>query len=100
MRNRPSFKQAVEWIAGNDDTEWVAGEPDSAIGCPSVTAALVADLFGYTTEEVRAAIVKELTRQRAAEAAADAKHVGMLLDGAEDDAERDAILRDHSKGAS
>jgi hypothetical protein len=47
---RPGYREAIEWIALNDDTEWLNAE----YGSPSVTACLVADLFGVTTERVTA----------------------------------------------
>lgn len=42
-----SYKQAIEWMVENDDTDWVLGDPQS------VTAALVADLFGKSDDQVR-----------------------------------------------
>lgn len=57
------YQDAIDWIAGNDDTEWVeqveAGEPGWSI---SVTGALVADLFGKTEEQVRKDIKRALAR--------------------------------------
>jgi hypothetical protein len=41
------YRDAIEWMVLNDDTEWLA-EQD---GMPSVTACLTADLFGKTTEQ-------------------------------------------------
>ena len=58
---RPSLKTAIAWIADNDDTEWVNGE--GANGSPSVTAALVADLFGTDEEHVRRAIRNYYSRK-------------------------------------
>ena len=43
-----TYKQAIDWILNNDDTDWVNNNPD----LPSVTACLVADLFGKTDEQV------------------------------------------------
>lgn len=57
-----AYKTAIQWIAQNDDTEWIDGDPDSGSGAPSVTACLVADLFGKTTEAVRVDIKKNLER--------------------------------------
>lgn len=58
---RPSFKAAIQWMADNDDTEWV-GETADDDGPISVTAALVADLFGAdharVTESLRRALRK------------------------------------------
>jgi hypothetical protein len=50
------WRDTIAWIAENDDTEWVEGDPDAGAGSPSVTAALAADIFGKTTEDVRLAI--------------------------------------------
>ena len=52
------YAAAIDWIAGNDDTEWVAEEED----CPSVTAALVADIYGKTEAVVRADLIRALKR--------------------------------------
>lgn len=59
-RERPSFRQAVIWMALNDDTEWVREEG----GIPSVTACLTADLFGRTEDEVRRALERQLKTPR------------------------------------
>lgn len=53
--NRPSYKQALQWIADNDDTEWLRDEH----GCLSVTAALVADLFGVSDERIKKDLLKK-----------------------------------------
>lgn len=42
------YREAIRWMFDNDDTNWV----DDEYGTPSVTACLVADLFGVTTEKV------------------------------------------------
>lgn len=47
-RRTGSYATAVQWIADEDDNEWL----DDPNGSPSVTASLVADLFGRTTDEV------------------------------------------------
>lgn len=49
-RPRPaSYREAIYWIAENDDTEWVRdGGPES------VTAALVADIYRRSVDEVAA----------------------------------------------
>lgn len=48
------YREAIDWIAWNDDTEWLHDEQ----GCFSVTLALVADVFGKTTEELRQTCVR------------------------------------------
>lgn len=52
-----SYRQAIKWMARNDDTEWVLDEP------LSVTAALIADLFGKTDEQVRCDLIKALEKE-------------------------------------
>ncbi len=55
---RASYRDAINWIAYNDDTTWL----DDVLGdgkiCPSVTASLVADLFDVTPEK----LIKDLRR--------------------------------------
>ena len=48
-RTPASYQQALEWIVLNDDTEWLESENEPII---SVTASLVADLYGRTEEEI------------------------------------------------
>ena len=48
MRKSAKYENAIEWIASEDDTEWLNDEDPS----PSVTACLVADIFGTTIEQV------------------------------------------------
>lgn len=52
---RPSYKQAIQWMADNDDTEWADHEDNeiSGLGTISVTGCLVADLFDVKEEKVR-----------------------------------------------
>lgn len=45
---RASYNRAIHWMVDNDDTEWTKDEEPML----SVTAALVADLFGKTDETV------------------------------------------------
>lgn len=45
---RASYRHAIQWLAHNDDNEWLTDE----YGSPSVTASLVADLFGLEIERV------------------------------------------------
>lgn len=42
------YRDAIDWMVENDDTEW-AKDDDPMV---SVTASLVADLFGKTTAQV------------------------------------------------
>ena len=56
---RASYRDAIFWIAANDDTEWLEKGPDEP---PCVAAALVADLFKVSSEKVRADLVREIER--------------------------------------
>ncbi len=58
---RASYRDAVAWIAGNDDTEFMDAERGQE--CLSVTAALVIDLFGVPESKFRADLRRELDRQ-------------------------------------
>lgn len=51
---RPSYRTAIRWIAENDDNEWLDPRPDldGVEIIPSVTASMVADLYGVTTDKV------------------------------------------------
>ncbi len=53
------YRDAIDWIAWNDDTDWL----DDQRGCFSVTLALVADLFGKTTDEATADLRKACERR-------------------------------------
>jgi hypothetical protein len=58
MNKRLGSRAAIEWMVLNDDTQWVAdGDPFS------VTAALVADLFGKTVAQVTADLKKALIKE-------------------------------------
>jgi hypothetical protein len=56
---RASYKHAIYWIAANDDTCWVDNKEPI-----SVTATLVADLFGKTDQQVIQDLTRELRRQK------------------------------------
>lgn len=53
-----SYKQAIEWMAVNDDTEWTKDEAPAL----SVTAALTADLFRKDDQTVTADLRKFLAK--------------------------------------
>jgi len=56
---RASYREALEWIALNDDCEWLfPGRDYDGPPAISVSAALVADLFAVGTERV----IRDLTR--------------------------------------
>jgi hypothetical protein len=53
------YRQAIEWIIENDDTDWVTGNEPL-----SVTASLVADLFMKNSNDVRRDLIKGLLKTR------------------------------------
>lgn len=64
------YRDAIRWLADNDDNEWVDIHPDEGGGALSVAASLAADLFGKADEQVRADLKRELVhRERIARAA-------------------------------
>lgn len=56
---RPSYREAVAWLAGNDDCHWLA-EPDNLI--PSVSACLIRDLFDVEETRLNTDILLALKR--------------------------------------
>lgn len=62
---RPGYRESVQWIAENDDTEFLNDENQE--GYLSVTASLVQDQFGVTTErllaDLRAAVARVIRRE-------------------------------------
>lgn len=72
----PSYKNAVQWIADNDndvdlDAELIQGY---------ITTALVADLFGVSVEAVAADIARRRVKDQKAAAAAAKKSLDQILD--------------------
>lgn len=61
MGKRASYRDALDWIAANDDTEFMQGEDDEPL---SVTASLVADLWGKSDEEIRRDLLLALRRDK------------------------------------
>lgn len=59
---RASYRAGVAWLVDNDDTTWAHGNPNEGDGAPSVTACLLADLFGVDTERVRADVLRGLEK--------------------------------------
>jgi hypothetical protein len=59
------YRDAIDWIALNDDTEWL----DDEHGAFSVTLALVADLFGKSMDEATADLRKACRRRESITAA-------------------------------
>lgn len=56
---RASYREAIRWIATNDDTEFLNED-----GILSVTASLVADMFEVPDEKVREDLKREIARVR------------------------------------
>ncbi len=63
---KPTYQEAIEWLAGNDDCEWLE-DVDEITGALSVSAALVADLFGRTDGELITDLRRYLAQAQAAE---------------------------------
>jgi len=64
---RPGYREAVEWLVNNDDTEWATYDPigeTEGLASISVTGALTCDLFGVETERLRADIRRGLKRRQ------------------------------------
>lgn len=57
------YQDAIDWMADNDDTEWAEHAEDSAMGTESVTASLVADIFGKEAAQVRKDLIRALKRR-------------------------------------
>jgi hypothetical protein len=56
---RVSYRAAIAWIAANDDTEWL----QDAEPIPSVTASMVADLFGKSSHQVEADLRRAVAKK-------------------------------------
>lgn len=48
MARAIGYREALAWLIANDDTEWLTDE----YGSLSVTAALVADIYGKSDSQV------------------------------------------------
>lgn len=57
-----AYRTAIAWIVENDDIEWLTDEGPDLI--PSVTASLVADVFGRSDDEVVADLRAALTKRQ------------------------------------
>jgi len=55
---RPGYREAIDWLAGNDDCYWLGDEEP----CMSVTASLVRDLFDVSDDRLMADIRRSLRR--------------------------------------
>jgi hypothetical protein len=55
---RPGYREAIEWLASNDDCFWLGDEN----GALSVSAAMVRDLYDVTQERLIADLRRALKR--------------------------------------
>jgi len=55
---RPGYREAIQWLLDNDDCDWLDDGSDASL---SVTASLVADLFGKTDAQVVADLLRRRT---------------------------------------
>lgn len=56
---RPGYREAIEWLAGNDDNGWLEGREGDSI---SVAAALVRDLWQVDDEKLKRDILRALKK--------------------------------------
>lgn len=71
-----SFRQGIDWILNNDDTYWLDENPEM----PSVTACMLADIFGKTDEQVLAHLLRRRAQLQAQDdAATDTRIADQLL---------------------
>jgi hypothetical protein len=61
MLRRPGYREAVDWIASNDDCYWL-GDHDGHGLIMSVTASMVCDLWGVTDTKLCADLVRALRK--------------------------------------
>lgn len=55
---RASYRDAIGWMAWEDDTEWLS----DGVGAISVTACLVADIFDVPREKVEVDLRKAVAK--------------------------------------
>lgn len=58
---RPGYREAIEWLAGNDDCYWL-GDYDALGPILSVSASMVRDLYDVTDDRLIADLKKALKR--------------------------------------
>jgi enoyl reductase-like protein len=58
---RPAYRDAIDWLAGNDDCYWL-GDYDDHGSMISVSAALVRDLWDVSDERLLADLRRALKR--------------------------------------
>lgn len=56
------YRAAIQWIIDNDDTEWIK-DPN---GYMSVTATMVADIYGKDDQRVRKDLKRAMEKKEAA----------------------------------
>ena len=60
---RPGYREAVEWIAMNDDMDFLDDDSDFGISL-SVAASLVRDLFNVTDDKIIADLRRAVEKDR------------------------------------
>jgi len=65
---RASYREAIEWLALNDDNEWLNTPLGDGEILASVTAHCIADIFGKTIDVLCIDLQRELRRIERAEA--------------------------------
>ena len=58
---RPGYREAIEWLASNDDCYWL-GDYDAHGPMLSVSAAMVRDLFNVSDERLLADLRRALAK--------------------------------------
>ena len=59
---RPGYREALEWMALNDDVYWLAEDPQTGAGAISVTGAMLRDLWDVSEEKFRKDLLATLRR--------------------------------------
>lgn len=57
---RASYKDAIFWLAHNEDSQWAKYRDGTPDGYLSVSASLVADIFDVDHEKIRADVFRLL----------------------------------------
>lgn len=59
---RPGYREALEWMALNDDIYWLGEDAASAAGSISVTGAMVRDLWNVDEVKFRKDLLNAVKR--------------------------------------
>lgn len=59
---RPGYREAVEWLAGNDDCYWIGADEDHGGETLSVSASMVRDLYDVAEKKLVADITNALRK--------------------------------------